>query len=282
MTGPRFIPLRVEIDGRSRRIQFWSTPPGQKAIRRGRPVMIKELSNLDRENEIIVSFNKRTWTLEVNGADVTAKFKPPLLHNGNWKSVKKVRAKSKSIIRRLTVTIDQKIPEWAALNHDQCGHNYKLTGKHYDHLAQTFPALIASINIGKSTFIDTCQAKNNAIDLTEHRIVGGQAAAPGYYPWLVALRLNGTPNPHQCGASLINRCWAVTAAHCFPRGARLETKYTARVGDYHNSPVDEDKWRLLESVHESKLKQVIINRKYNARNAENDIALIELADCVPS
>ena len=149
-------------------------------------------------------------------------------------------------------------------------------------MAKTFPLLVSSINIGKSTFLDTCQAKNAGIKFGESRIVGGQASPPGYYPWLTSLRLEGTLNPHQCGASLINRCWLISAAHCFPRGARYEQKYTARVGDYHNSPEDDDKWNLLESVHESKLKQVIIYRGYNSQNYENDIALIELEDCVPS
>ena len=149
-------------------------------------------------------------------------------------------------------------------------------------MKETFPHLINSINTGKSKFLDTCQAKKNNVDLGESRIVAGQATPPGYYPWLTALRIEHSTNPHQCGASLINRCWLISAAHCFPRGAGNEQKYTARIGDYHNSPADADKWRLLESVHESKLKQVIINRRYNSRNYDNDIALIELEDCVPS
>ena len=81
--------------------------------------MVRELSNLDRENEMVVSFNKRIWTIEINGVDVTDRFKPAVTHNGNWKKVRRVRAKSKKVIRRLTVTINQKIPEWEKLNHDQ-------------------------------------------------------------------------------------------------------------------------------------------------------------------
>ena len=61
----------------------------------------------------------------------------------------------------------------------------------------------------------------------------------------------------------------------------MQQKYTARVGDFHNSREGNELWDPVESVHESRLKQVIINRAYNAENAENDIALIELEDCVP-
>merc|ERR550534_3553014 len=51
------------------------------------------------------------------------------------------------------------------------------------------------------------------------RIVGGEMAKPGSFPWQVAIRrldkyANGAP--HQCGGSLIGSCWVVTAAHCFP------------------------------------------------------------------
>ncbi|XP_017462870.1 PREDICTED: coagulation factor IX-like, partial [Rhagoletis zephyria] len=47
--------------------------------------------------------------------------------------------------------------------------------------------------------------------LNNFRIIGGEDALPGEFPWLCSLRSN---NKHQCGGSIINSQFIVTAGHC--------------------------------------------------------------------
>ncbi|XP_047115141.1 trypsin-3-like [Schistocerca piceifrons] len=49
------------------------------------------------------------------------------------------------------------------------------------------------------------------MSVLQGRIVNGVEAAPGEFPHQVSLRANGY---HQCGASILNQYWVVTAAHC--------------------------------------------------------------------
>ncbi|XP_054457937.1 serine protease 27-like [Anoplopoma fimbria] len=97
------------------------------------------------------------------------------------------------------------------------------------------------------------------------RIVGGQNAAPGSWPWLVSLNSDGRPF---CAGSLINNQWVLTAAHCLPGSDRLTT--TVYLG--RNSQTGPN----FNEV-ETSLESINCHPSYNFLTNENDICLLKLS-----
>ncbi|XP_063063519.1 serine protease 33-like isoform X2 [Engraulis encrasicolus] len=102
------------------------------------------------------------------------------------------------------------------------------------------------------------------------RIVGGQNAPTGAWPWLASLHVSGVPT---CGGSLINSQWVLAAAQCFPSVSA--SNVVVYVG------------RQIESVSASNpneesrtVSQIIVHENYDFFTGENDIALLQLSSSV--
>ncbi|XP_014704306.2 chymotrypsinogen 2-like isoform X1 [Equus asinus] len=95
------------------------------------------------------------------------------------------------------------------------------------------------------------------------RIVNGEDAVPGSWPWQVSLQYSS--GFHFCGGSLINENWVVTAAHC-----SVTTSHRVVLGEF-------DQGSSQENIQVLKIAKVVKNPSYSSLTIRNDITLVKLA-----
>ena len=105
------------------------------------------------------------------------------------------------------------------------------------------------------------------------KIIGGKPAPPGAFPWQVSLGVSWIADPfsaHFCGGSILSGKWILTAAHCAERLTPGQVVVTAGTN------------QLVAGATRRNVNRIIVHRSYNRQNQDNDIALLELRDPLPT
>ncbi|KAH0954452.1 hypothetical protein HN011_010735 [Eciton burchellii] len=100
------------------------------------------------------------------------------------------------------------------------------------------------------------------------QIVGGSDAPEGAYPYIVSLQWGFSSTSHFCAASIYNRYWLITAAHCIQAVPNIG-RFIIKAGKHKLSGTE-------KGEQEREVESSIVHEKYQGGVAPYDIGMIKL------
>lgn len=131
-------------------------------------------------------------------------------------------------------------------------------------ISLTICAILAVI-IGSST----------SFQLEGDRIIDGQTAKPGQFPYQVSLRVpylvgHDIAYAHYCGGSIISNRWILSAAHCMDGKYSTPSNILVYIGAHHYK---NDGRRYF-------LSKIVKHPKYDWRILKNDVGLLQTVETI--
>ena len=106
-----------------------------------------------------------------------------------------------------------------------------------------------------------------AVGASNGRIVGGEEATPGEFPWMVSIQ--NRSGFHFCGGSLIASDWVLTASHCTENASASQIQV---VIGRHDLTSNEGQTITVS--------EIVMHPNYNSNSLNNDVALLRLSTAV--